>query len=411
MSLAADVPAFEDPQLERLLFAGRPTWAYVDLDALAANYRTVLALLPEGADVMAVIKADAYGLGAVPVARTLEREGAPWFGVATLEEGAALRAAGIGARILLLGSVFPEQAGVTVEAGLTPAVFSLDTLRALASAARGRSQPLPVHLKVDTGMGRLGVPWHELATFLDSATELAPGGTLRLEGVFTHLARADETAAEALAWTEEQARRFRQCREVLESRGHASLLTHSSGSAAALHGLDPGCTLARPGLALYGVDPRGSRELRPVLHWSTRILQRKELRAGDPVGYGSTWQATAACPLATLPVGYRDGYDRRLSNVGQVRIAGRRCPVVGRVSMDLVTVDLSPVPDSRPGRTVWLVGGPEGGDPPVDLAEMSSVLDCIPYEILCSLERRVPRLYLREGIVVSARLEPQDPDS
>jgi len=334
------------------------------------------------------------------VARTLQGAGLRWFGVASVEEGAELRRAGIEGEVLLLGGLFPEQAEAALHWRLTPAITTPGVVEALEAAARPRGGKVPVHLKVDTGMGRLGIAWHEVPAFLDEVWD--PDGPLTLEGVFTHLARADEDAA----YTAEQLRRLREACAALESRGHRGLLRHAANSVASLRWSDSHLDLVRPGIALFGLDPVGGGpdpELRPVLHWRTRALLVKDVPEGTTVGYGSTWRAPRRSRIATLPVGYADGYARRLGSEGIVRLRGVRCPVVGRVSMDLLTVDVTELPDLQEGEEAWLLGGPVGPDPPVTAEEMARALGTIPYEVTCRVGGRVPRLFLRDGVVIEVR--------
>lgn len=394
---------FADPEHRARLEAGRPTWAIVDLDALDANLG-VLAEAAGGVDrLLAVVKADAYGLGAGQVAAALGEAGVTWFGVASLEEGVRLRAAGIEGRILLLGGFFPVQADEIVRRDLTPALFDRDAASALAAASGGAE--ISVHLEVDTGMHRLGVPHGELGSFLDAIPELAPGGGLRIEGVFTHLACADEEGEEAAATTRRQLERFEAACRSLRERGHPVFLRHAANSAGLLHLPGARFDLHRTGLGLYGADPRGVREMAGVLHWCSRILHTEDLAEGERVGYGATWKAEGPRRVATLPMGYHDGFDRRLSNLGCVRIRGRRCPVAGRVSMDLLSVDVSGLEAVERGERAWLLGGPPGEDPPVGLAEMAEATGRIPYEVLCGLSPRVPRLYRRDGRIVAASID------
>jgi len=403
VSLCPAEPTFADPELERALADGRPTWALIDLDALVSNLAQVRSRLSGKAEVLAVVKADAYGMGAEPVARALEEEGVSWFGVAALEEGRLLRRAGVRGRILMLGGFFPEQGAAVVREGFTPVVFSREAVKALAIQRAPEGRPVNIHLKVDTGMGRLGVPFADLPALLDACPEMAPGGPIRIEGLMTHLARAGEEGEAALEMTRAQMGRFDEAHEILRRRGHGPLLRHAANSAASLRALDGNCELVRPGLALYGADPSGTLEMDPVLHWCSRILFLKEVQEGATVGYGATWRAPGPRRIATLPVGYHDGYDRRLSGRGVVRVGGRRCPVVGTVSMDLVTADVTGAQEAGPGRLAWLLGGPPGIDPPVGLEEMAASAQLLTYEVLCGIRRRVPRLFLRSGTVVTAQ--------
>jgi len=371
----------------------RPTRAEIDLGALVRNLRTLRAAA-QGAGVLAMVKADAYGHGATLVAPALEAEGVELLGVALVEEGLALRAAGVRGEILVLGGAYAGGWEALVEARLLPAVFREDHLDALAAAARRQGLEPRAHLKVDTGMARLGALPEEVPGLLARARSLG----VVLEGVLSHFANADLANAET---TQGQLDQFRSLLAQVDAAGVRTRWRHLANSAA-LIALPPSrdgraLNLVRPGLALYGLSPAPwispARPLEPVLSWKTEVIHLKFVRAGTSVSYGGTWTAQRRSRIATLPVGYADGYPRRLSNRAQVLVRGARAPVVGRVCMDLCMVDVTDVPGVDLGDEVVLIGRQGAGE--IGAAEMAGWLETMSYEVLCGVGARVPRLAVR----------------
>jgi alanine racemase len=368
---------------------GRPTVAEIDLRALRANYRALKAFA-NGAEVMAVVKADAYGHGAIEVACTLRDEGCGHFAVATVEEAAELRAARISERIYLLGGFFPEQAPRIVELDIIAPLFDLSVIAPLERAAEslGRRN-FPVHLKLDSGATRLGI----LPCELDAAVvALQQTRSLKLEGVFTLLANAGDPTSSI---TEQQLLVFRQAIDTLRAAGFELPLNHVANSAAMVLRADTHFNLMRPGLALYGLPPvhavRERLELRPVMTFKTRLMQLKQVPAGCGVSYGHTFITSRASTVGVLPVGYADGYRRGLQMGAEVLIRGRRAPVVGAICMDLTMVDLTEVPGARVGDEVILWGG--AGEAMISVNDIARLTQTISYEMLCTVGRRVPRVY------------------
>ncbi len=371
----------------------RPTFAEINLEALRFNIRQVRALLGGQTEILAVVKADAYGHGAVEVARALASAGIRILGGATLEEGVELRKADVHLPILVLTGIRPGEMDEVVQHRLTPVLFDLDVARALNQEAGKAGQRIPVHLKVDTGMNRLGVFWQGWQEALNCFRSLP---NLQIEGLMSHLSVAESEGAEDQAFTEEQMRRFREClnqaSQVIKPR-----YIHLANSAASA--LWPGAqyNLIRPGLMLYGVHPSPAlRErilLKPVLEWKTEILSLKQACIGDAVSYGRTFSCCRETLIATLPVGYADGYSRRLSNRGQVLIRGRRAKIIGIVCMDLTMVDVTEIPGVQIGDEVVLLG--RQGSEQISAAEMADWTGTIPYEVLCAIGKRVPRRYLK----------------
>ncbi len=356
----------------------RPTWLEIDLAALARNQRRLAGRAP-GARVIAVVKANAYGHGAAAVARTLLASGAERLAVATSGEGAGLRREGIDAPLLLLGSLHPDDAEATARWGLTPTLVTLEAARAYAAARPGGA----THVKVDSGMGRVGVAPGELAGFVAAVEALG----LEVEAVYTHFAVADEDEVE----TRRQLAVFLEAARALPRR----YPLHAANSAAILAGLGTDLDFVRPGIALYGLPPdmRTAHGLEPVLAWKARPTQVKRLPAGHGVGYGLTYRPQGEEWVATLPFGYADGFFRALSNRGFVKLRGADVPVVGRVSMDQTTVR---VPEGTSLDDVFEVVTPDL-DERTSLTGRARALGTIHYELATALSPRLPRLYREDG--------------
>lgn len=370
--------------------AQRPTRAEIDLAALRHNFDQVRRQVAGKAEILAVVKADAYGHGAVPVARTLEAAGAAAFAVALVEEGVALRRAGLRRPILIFGEVFPGQEAALFDFDLTPYLFQRETARRLDQAASRRGTVLRYHLKIDTGMGRIGVLPQDLSGLLSELKTLAG---LRLDGVMSHLALADDSEA---AINAEQQRCFGQVLAQVWQAGFAPRWVHLSNSAAIFSLDTPGCNLVRPGIVLYGGMPApelaARLELRPVMNLRSRIVQLKALPAGAGVSYGHHFIASRPSLIATLPIGYADGYNRLLSNCGEALVRGMRVRVAGRVCMDWTLFDVTDVPGVAVGDEVTLLGSAEGGSITGD--EWAERIGTISYEVFCGIGKRVPRVYL-----------------
>ena len=375
---------------------GRPTWAEIDLDALASNFRAVRARVGAGVRVMGVVKADAYGHGAAECARRLEAEGADWFGVATPEEGFALRRAGVSRPVLSFGGFWEGQAAACLARGVVPVVYRLDMAEALCAAAREAGVVAEIHVKVDTGMGRLGVRHDEAAEFAERLSGVA---SVRVGGLLTHFAAADEPGRDC--FTEDQLRRFREAVAAFRSRGFNPTYEHMANSAAALAHPETRGNLVRPGGVLYGLwrdvlpPLADAPELRPVMSLRTRVTLLKRVHAGETLGYGCTYEAAREMTVATVPAGYADGYARALSNRGRVIIRGEYAPVVGRVSMDLTLLDVTGIEGVRVGERVTMLGA-DGGLllPAEDLARTAGTLS---YEITCGVSARVPRRHTQRA--------------
>lgn len=372
--------------------AGRPTVAEVSLGALRENCRLARSLVARGVDVLAVVKADGYGHGAVAAARAFVDGGATGLGVSMVAEGVELRRAGIAAPVVVLGGVFPGEESAVVAHDLAVAVWTLDGARALAAAARAAGRTASVHLKVDTGMTRLGCePGDTRALGEALAAELH----LRLDGVFSHFASADavDTAA-----ARAQRARFAGAVEALAAAGIRPRHVHLANSAAVLSEPAAHFTMVRPGLMLYGHAPAphlaARAALRPAMRLRTAVAQMRRVPAGTPVGYGGTWVAARESTVATLPLGYADGYHRAASNRAAMLVRGRRVPVAGRVCMDHVMLDVTDVPGVATGDAVTVFGPP--GDGAVTADDVAGWCDTIAYEVLTSIGKRVPRVHVEQ---------------
>ena len=369
----------------------RPTVARIDLSALTHNYHEARRRAAQ-CKMLAVVKAQAYGHGAVAVARHLSVLGADMLGVALVEEGRELRQAGIDKPILVMGALFPEQADEIARWDLTPAVYTLPLVRALSVAAGRMKKSLSVHVKIDTGMGRIGLQPEAAPDFIG---EVLQSGGLRLEGLMTHFADADLRDKQFAA---AQIGRYETLVKRMSERGVIVPLRHAANSAAVLDFEPAFFTMVRPGLMLYGYNPleqiSAGIDLYPVLSLVSRIAYLKKVPAGIPISYGRTFVTARESLIATVPIGYADGYSRGLSNRGEALVRGVRAPIAGRVCMDMTMLDVTDVPNVREGDDVALIGSM--GSERISADEIAHKTGTIAYEVLCNIGSRVPRVY-REG--------------
>jgi alanine racemase len=367
---------------------GRPTWVEIDLGAIAGNTRLTSERLSPGVELMAVLKADAYGHGARRVARTVLHNGATWLGVACLSEGIELRSAGIEAPILNLGYTPAWQAREAVRHNIASSVYSLDVAQALARAGRDLGKLAAVHVKVDTGMGRLGVMPAEVVDLLQNLHGLAG---LDVQGLFSHLADADDADP---AYTDMQLARFRDVVESLRREGLQPRKVHVANSAATLKRPDSHWNMVRVGIILYGLAPSEETPLpvgyRPAMAFKCQVAQVKDLPAGSCVGYGCTFTAEQPMRIAVIPVGYADGFRRAPRHWGHVLVCGHRAPLVGRVCMDQTMVDVTHIPGVRKGDEVVLIGSQ--GDESLTAEDVAAQLGTINYEVVSEILARVPRV-------------------
>lgn len=366
-----------------------PTYATIHLAALAHNLSQIKRYLSPGCEVMAIVKANAYGHGSFEVAQALSKQGVKQFAVASLDEGIALRQAGITASIVVLGALFEEQVPDLVAHRLTPVVSDGPILPTLAKAAHSHPAPYPIHLKVETGMGRLGFSPEELLAVLDNPLLLSH---LQVEGIMTHLADADGSDS---AYTERQIVAFQALLEQMRQRGFTIPLVHAANSAAIVRFPHAHFSLVRPGIMLYGYHTLPATipnpDLRPVLSLRTTVAQLRTIPQGSTVSYNRTFVAKRQTRIAVLPIGYADGYSRQISHRGSVLIQGRRAPIAGLVCMDMIMVDVTDLAPVQVGETVTLIG--RQGQESIWADEVADWIGTIPYEVLCGIGSRVPRIY------------------
>lgn len=378
--------------------ATRPTWAEVSLGNLKHNFRVVQKHVGAGVEVCAVVKADAYGHGAVECARALEEEGARWQGVTSLDEAIPLREAGIRGRILLMTGFWRGEEEEIIRLSLTPTVWEPAQIELLEKAAKavGVSRHA-IHVKVDSGMGRLGVAPEDLPKLIQA---LQSSPHLTVEGLATHLASSEVLDAPSVP---EQLQRFQDARAFLGRAGYDPPLVHAANTSAVISRSEALYSMVRPGIALYGYYlpfERAGREVsgrelrlpvKPVLTWKTRILSLREMRANQALGYGGTYVTKAPARIAILPVGYADGLNRGLSSRGRVIVREHYAPIVGRISMDLTLADVTGLPGVSVGDEVILLGSHDGLS--MDAREHATLANTVAYEILCGISKRVPRKY------------------
>ncbi|NMB35954.1 MAG: alanine racemase [Firmicutes bacterium] len=431
---------------------GRPTWAEIDLSKLAANVKEFRRFLPANVRLMAVVKADAYGHGAYETARVALRAGAMMLGVASLEEGRSLREKGIDAPILILGYTEPRKNPSLLKAGLTPTVLNWETATALSELARAQGKQVPVHIKLDTGMGRLGFSDFRAALHFLKKTAALPG--IILEGIYTHFAAADETDP---GFTNQQLRVFKDFLEICREKKISIPLKHAANSAATLKYPATHLNLVRIGIGLYGYYPDGCNpapalnlqeqrqnmqekehlqpdpgahkhmhphtqlqlrsnsypnpqpqqrshpglhvqpHLQPVMSLKSRIVYLKRVPARTSISYGRTYLAPRQTKIATVALGYADGYNRLLSNEGTMLVRGKRAPVAGKICMDYTMLDVGAIPGVKEGDEVVALGR----QPPAEISadELAQKLGTISYEILCSVSKKIPRAYCRQGVL------------
>jgi len=375
--------------LNRPILSGRPTVAEIDLEALAFNYRQIRKRVPKRTGILAVVKADAYGHGALPISHKLEELGAEYLGVAISQEGVKLRRGGVKAPILILGGIFPEEEEEVIRNDLTPVIFEMDSLVRLSKIAGRKRKKIKVHLKVDTGLGRLGVPFDQFPVFLK---ELKKVRNIEIEGILSHFSMTDREEA----YSSSQWKKFQEALAIAREAGLKSRYFHMANSANLTFFTQYSGNMVRSGIMLYGSYPSPKIEklinLKPVLTLKTRIHFLKSVPAGTRISYGGTFSTRRESLIATLPVGYADGYSTFLSNQGEVLIRGRRAPVVGRVCMDLIMADVTDIPGASKGDEVILIG--RQGRERITADEIARKIGSIPYEVLCLIGKRVPRVYI-----------------
>ncbi|MGZ4163251.1 MAG: alanine racemase [Tumebacillaceae bacterium] len=378
----------------------RPTWAEINLDYIEHNIQENLRTLPPGTQVMAVVKANGYGHGSVMVARKALLSGATYLAVSSVDEAIELRDEGILAPILVLGFTPPSRADILIGYDLTQTVYQYEMLEALNKEATAVGKQAKVHVKVDTGMGRLGfTAVEETVDFLKQAVDMQG---IFVEGMYTHFATADE---EDTRYAQEQIMRWNAVRQACEEEGLQIPLLHISNSAAILQFSNCGGNMVRLGISMYGYYPSDEVShqvpLKPAMRLVSEIVHLKQVPPGTKISYGATFETKRKSWIATVPVGYADGYSRSLSNKGHVLLHGVRVPVIGRVCMDQLMLDVTDVPEAKLGDQVVLYG--HQGEECISLEEVAGHIGTINYEVICALGRRVPRCYLENGVVTQIR--------
>ena len=380
-------------------FEGRPVWAEISLEAILQNLRVIRKHVGTQRKILAVVKSNAYGLGAVPISKALQKAGTEWFGVTCANEGIELREAGIRKRILILTGFWPGEEKRLIKNNLTPAVFRVGDLRHLersAQAVGGKGRVL-FHLKINTGMNRLGISPDEIETF---ARTLADCQHIQLEGTFTHFASAEDFTAQQ---TDDQERTFLMCLERMRALGVSPGIVHMANSGAICARPSTWADMVRPGAILYGYhqsfDPphkkqeiAGQIPLRPSLSLRARIISLREIPEGESVGYGARFVAKRPARIAVINAGYADGIMRARTNRGCALVCGRRVPLVGTISMDLTTLDVTDVPEAALGDVVTIYG--KDGDAAIEVSDVAREIGTVTSDLLCALGRRVPKFYL-----------------
>lgn len=377
-------------------------YAEINLDAVSHNIAQIEQRIGKDTKIMGVIKADGYGHGAVPIGKELERMESLWgYAVATAEEAEILRRNGLKKPILVLGAVFPEKYGILSKNEIRPTVYSMKQAGELERFAEKWGCVLKVHLKIDTGLSRLGFQVTEEAA--EELAQIARMPHIIVEGIFTHFAMAD---ARDKTMAKEQMRQFQKMKEMVSRRGISIPISHCANSAAMIDLPESGMSLVRAGISLYGMWPSGevrkeNLDLQPALFLKSRIVFLKELEPGRTISYGATYETKKRQRIATIPVGYADGYPRSLSNRGYVLIHGKPAPVCGRICMDQFMADVTDIPEAEEGDEVTLVG--KDGAREISMEEIGDLSGRFNYEFACDLGKRIPRVYRKEGKITETR--------
>jgi len=376
------------------LFDSRPTFAEINLGALRHNYRHIRSSISKETEILAVVKADAYGHGFMDISRELESLGVNAFGVAFLAEAIQLRKSGIDKPILLLGGLYPGQERKCIGYNISTAVFSLEQAQALNQAAKKLFRKAQLHLKIDTGMGRLGINYSDTPQFL---IELKKLPHINLEGIISHFASADELDESGRHFTTIQSERFAWSVNEAKKAGFSPRYLHLANSAGSLTRDLPFCNLIRPGITLYGALPspdfQGKLDLQPVMRLKSRIAMLKTVEPSTTISYARRFTTQQPSVIASVPVGYADGYPRSLTNCGEALVRGSRVRVAGTVCMDWIMLDVTGVPGVAVGDQVTLMGD-DGNGGCIYAEELALAAGTIPYEIFCGISKRVPRVYL-----------------
>lgn len=377
----------------------RRSWAVVDLDNIDYNLHQIKQKLRPGCMIMGVIKADAYGHGDKYIADELIKLGVNWFAVSNLNEAMSLRNQGIYHPILILGTTPPNKARQLCEYNITQAVFSLEYAKKLQQQAERNSVTITCHIKVDTGMGRIGFDASEKVSAINEITEVSLFPNLICSGIFTHFSSADEYNPESIEYTKKQYHLFMGICEELSERGVHFAIRHCCNSGGIVNYPEMQLDMVRAGILMFGLVPdpacKEKIDLKPAMELHSVVSMVKEVKEGSPISYGRTYIAPKKMRLATVPIGYADGYHRALSNRGKMLVNGRFAPIVGRICMDQLMLDVTDIPDVTDGMQITIVG--EENSQKITMEEVAEMTDTVHYEIMCVLGRRVPRIYRRNG--------------
>jgi len=365
----------------------RPVWAEIDLKALKRNYLRLKTYTHS--EMMPIVKADAYGHGVIPVVQTLREAGAKRFGVALLEEALEIKAEFPDLTIMVIGATPPEYSDVLVREDIIPGIFQFSQAQALSEAARKQGKTARLHIKIDTGMSRIGFREGDL----DEIVRIAALPNIYIEGIYTHFATADHRD---LKFARKQLYVFQNIWNRLKAKGVTIPIRHAANSAAILQFPEAHLELVRPGIILYGLAPSANLkekdDFEPILAWKAKVSHVKDVEAGDTVSYGRTFRAAYPTRVATIPIGYADGLRRSLSNYGEALVLGQRATIIGRVCMDQTMLEVTKIPGTQVGDVVTIIG--KDGAAEISAAEMAEWLKTINYEIVCGISKRVPRIYL-----------------
>ncbi len=372
----------------------RPVWLEINLDAIAHNVRKIRQIVGKNTQIIAVVKANAYGHGAIEVSETLLENGITMLGVGVIEEGIVLREAGIKAPILICGLTANEQLKSLVMYNLTATVCRLKTIQTLSRIASKNKKKVGVHIKIDTGMGRLGIPGEDTLNFVKKIGQME---NIEIEGIFTHFAATNEEDGN---YTRKQFEKYKKALLELERERMNIPLKHVANSAAILNSSRFHLNAVRPGIIVYGLFPSPKTkqivQLKPAAEFKTKIIFLKEVSAGKSIGYGETYTTTRSTRIATLPIGYADGYSWLLSNKGEVLVRGERAPVIGRICMDLCMIDVTHIGGVQIGDEVVLWG--KQGSEMISVEEVAQKIGSIVYEVICMVDKeRVPKVFIKNG--------------
>jgi len=388
-------PRFFDSPVQGFIMESRPTIAEIDLAALRNNFIQIKNAIPKGCDILAVVKADAYGHGFMDIATELESLGVNAFGVAFLAEGIQLRKSGIDRPVLVLGGLYPGQEKKCIGFNLSTTIFTAEQARLLNYVAGKLYRKAKVHVKIDTGMGRLGIPYTDSATFFEKLKGMK---NVELEGIISHFASADELDTGSIEYTDQQTAIFARVIVDAREQGLSPRYIHIANSAAAFSKDLPFCNMVRPGITLYGALPsadfQGKIDLKPVMRLKSKVAMLKWVEPGTSISYARRYVAKEKILVASVPVGYADGYSRALTNRGEVIVRGKRARVIGTVCMDWIMLDVTGVPGVAVGDDVTLLGCDHEGNC-IRAEELAEKTGTIPYEIFCGISKRVPRVYLK----------------